>query len=894
MGVGKLSIGTATDRIYLIGAEGWSVVGWTPQAGDHAGSFSESALADYRAMRSYRDVTTIDTWTLTLSTGSQDATIRATQNLRRMLRRAVDYWATDWQGEVVYVEAQADCETYSRYTVVHDGRLTEDRNPFATPFMGNQSTMETLSLVVEHGAWLENVPGTGTCVELSSVSEVNTSETTLSDTPGQSTDDIWRTWPGMAYAWVDTILYIGITGGQTYTDGIRFVTVSVPNGATITRAWITFVAAGADATAASAKIYIAESDDAATFASGLDFDMRPWSVGFVDWPSPIEPWVLASSYNTPDVTALVQLVVDRPGWVANNDMAFKFNGSGGPGGCRRAASWDNVTYTEPVLHIIYGSATSITYGRSATCNNEVFVANKNNKANITGVFRRTNAGVWSLNLINTFTYNLLPNPVGNGDAVYFCCDTTLTDSGPFCSLVFDIGTAAAYAGAATLSWQYWNGAWVALTVVDDTTPTNNPFDHTGVASVQFAQATDWATTNPGSGMTGYYVKCIATIGGGDSITVPTQVNRNVYTATNSSVLIDSAQVKGDLPALLRSFVRNPAISCGTSAYIELLQTNRLIVGLRSTDRDGSSDHPFVASINLVNNSTNRDQNDSGVSVSGWVAAPATMTCPVAPDTPCGYWLYFVPGGIIDQQAIWVTMSSATSSLPTSYIGKFHAYIRCKVKTGGLAGDFGLYLKIGQYPGEMLGEATYSETAYNKHAGIIELLDLGQITLPTFAIADRQTLQSLAIGIHIITTRVAPAPPELGFIDLVLIPVDEWAGEFIWLDDGMVCASAYDYTQLIGGDALDIDGIGSAKKILATTKGEIYWQHDPINSFPAYQYRIIANGWPVLKANKSQRLWFLATGPHWDTQILYSNADYNKLHAPRLFRNARYFSMRGNG
>jgi hypothetical protein len=240
------------------------------------------------------------------------------------------------------------------------------------------------------------------------------------------------------------------------------------------------------------------------------------------------------------------------------------------------------------------------------------------------------------------------------------------------------------------------------------------------------------------------------------------------------------------------------------------------------------------------------------------------------------------------------MSSAISSLPTSYIGKFHAYIRCKVKTGGLDGDFGLYLKIGQYPGEMLGEATYSETAYNKHAGIIELLDLGQITLPTFAIADRQTLQSLAIGIHIITTRVAPAVPELGFIDLVLIPVDEWAGEFIWLDDGTVCASGYNYSRLIGTAALDIDGIGSAKKILATTKGEIYWQHDPINSFPAYQYRIIANGWPVLKANKSQRLWFLATGPHWDTQILYSNADYNKLHAPRLFRNARYFSMRGNG
>ena len=91
-----LSIGPAerTERVNLIDTSGFCLdeLGWIPQAGDHATSWRESALADYRQPASYKDLTTIETFNLLLQHGSQDLVIRKTQDLRRVLRDALNYW----------------------------------------------------------------------------------------------------------------------------------------------------------------------------------------------------------------------------------------------------------------------------------------------------------------------------------------------------------------------------------------------------------------------------------------------------------------------------------------------------------------------------------------------------------------------------------------------------------------------------------------------------------------------------------------------------------------------------------------------------------------------------------------------------------------------------------
>lgn len=172
MALAHLSIGTATDRIDLLDVRGFHCGDWEPAAEDTDDTFSESSLSDYRRLTSYRRTTTIEAIPLTLKRQGQNAVIQSTQNLRKMIEMAKDYWAEDFsQPYPVYLQARASCETNMRYALVHDVRLPRDSNPYREPFLqpGRRSLMTGLVLGVERGAWTENPPGTGTAIELSAI-----------------------------------------------------------------------------------------------------------------------------------------------------------------------------------------------------------------------------------------------------------------------------------------------------------------------------------------------------------------------------------------------------------------------------------------------------------------------------------------------------------------------------------------------------------------------------------------------------------------------------------------------------------------------------------------------------------------------------------------------------
>jgi hypothetical protein len=168
MALAHLSIGTATNRINLFDRSGFWLLDWTVAASEHDATFQESNLADFRQMVAYRDVTHIETFSLTLKTATQDIAARKLQEMRAMLRLMLDYWTTTYQTDVVYLAARASCETNMRYAVVYDGRLVGESNPYGQPFRqtDNTAVMDTLTLIVERGPWLENVPGTGTAIAI--------------------------------------------------------------------------------------------------------------------------------------------------------------------------------------------------------------------------------------------------------------------------------------------------------------------------------------------------------------------------------------------------------------------------------------------------------------------------------------------------------------------------------------------------------------------------------------------------------------------------------------------------------------------------------------------------------------------------------------------------------
>ena len=76
----------------------------------------------------------------------------------------------------------------------------------------------------------------------------------------------------------------------------------------------------------------------------------------------------------------------------------------------------------------------------------------------------------------------------------------------------------------TASWDYWNGAWTALTVTDAT----NSFQTTGHGKVIFSMPSDWTTTSVNTQGPYYYIRLTI-----DSVTTPTQARADSVTLNDT-------------------------------------------------------------------------------------------------------------------------------------------------------------------------------------------------------------------------------------------------------------------------------------------------------------------------------------------------------------------------
>ena len=131
--------------------------------------------------------------------------------------------------------------------------------------------------------------------------------------------------------------------------GLRFTGVNVPQGATITAASIEFETdeTGSDPTVVT--IWGQAADNAAAFGSGAyDLTGRPLTAASVGWNIPA--WnTVNEKHQTPDLAAVVQEIVNRPGWAANGAVVFLIDGTG----VRTAESYDGEAANAPLLHIEY-------------------------------------------------------------------------------------------------------------------------------------------------------------------------------------------------------------------------------------------------------------------------------------------------------------------------------------------------------------------------------------------------------------------------------------------------------------------------------------------------------------------------------------------------------------
>jgi len=135
--------------------------------------------------------------------------------------------------------------------------------------------------------------------------------------------------------------------------GIRFQDIFIPQGATITEAYIEFTVD--ESTSGNVTMNVAGEavDNSSVFtAVAYDISSRIKTGSLVSWTPP--DWTVVNSLKqTPELKSIVQEIVNRNGWNSGNAMTFIISGAATPTATRIAYSFDSSSSKAPLLHINY-------------------------------------------------------------------------------------------------------------------------------------------------------------------------------------------------------------------------------------------------------------------------------------------------------------------------------------------------------------------------------------------------------------------------------------------------------------------------------------------------------------------------------------------------------------
>lgn len=170
----------------------------------------------------------------------------------------------------------------------------------------------------------------------------------------------------------------GTAGGDRPYVGLRFNNLNIPQGATITAAYIEFTANESTVSAGNPTITIRgqNADHAAAFTTGSNnISSRPTTSQSATWNPPA--WAANSLQQTPDLTAIVQAIVNRSGWTSGNSMAFIFSGTASVSNYRNAESFDGDSDEAPRLVIQYTAPLNCAYKINPNTKHEIRIPSAN-------------------------------------------------------------------------------------------------------------------------------------------------------------------------------------------------------------------------------------------------------------------------------------------------------------------------------------------------------------------------------------------------------------------------------------------------------------------------------------------------------------------------------------
>src|SRR5262249_19819753 len=142
-----------------------------------------------------------------------------------------------------------------------------------------------------------------------------------------------------------------VYNGSNQTVGLRWTALDIPPHAIIKAAWIQFTSRDSRSEVTSLTIRGQAADNATTFNTNTNnISSRPRTTAQATWAP--AAWTIGQAgadQRTPDLSALIDEIVSRPGWARGNALAIIVTGTGH----RVATSYEGSHAAAPLLHIEY-------------------------------------------------------------------------------------------------------------------------------------------------------------------------------------------------------------------------------------------------------------------------------------------------------------------------------------------------------------------------------------------------------------------------------------------------------------------------------------------------------------------------------------------------------------
>ena len=141
-----------------------------------------------------------------------------------------------------------------------------------------------------------------------------------------------------------------VDDGGDQVVGMRWASLPVPPGVNITSAYIEFTTDETDSGSTNLTFWGQAADSPGEFlSSNSDISNRSKTTASVAWNG-IPAWnTVGQTHQTPDLAAVIQEVIDRPGWASGNSIVVISEGSGQ----RTAEAHDGVPSAAALLHVEY-------------------------------------------------------------------------------------------------------------------------------------------------------------------------------------------------------------------------------------------------------------------------------------------------------------------------------------------------------------------------------------------------------------------------------------------------------------------------------------------------------------------------------------------------------------